>query len=81
MADFRIDERDVAFALYEWLDLDRLLGMEKYADYDIDTIKMVVNEAAKFVVEQVAPTNEQGDVQGARRLEDGTVKYPEAAQC
>ncbi len=79
MGDFRVDERDALFTLFEYLQIDELLALPRYAEaYDADTLRMVVVEAAKFMTEQVAPTNEQGDVQGARRLEDGTVKFPDS---
>lgn len=79
MADFRVDERDALFTLFEYLEMDRLLALPRYAEvYDVDTLQMVVKEAARFMVEQVAPTNAQGDAQGVRRLEDGTVKLPDS---
>ena len=51
MGDFRLDERDAAFVLFEYLDLDKLLAVEKYADYDRDTCEMIVREAARFMTE------------------------------
>ncbi len=78
MAEFKVDLRDMEFVLFEYLQLERLTSLERYADYDMDTLKMVVTEAARFMVEQIAPLNEAADVEGARRLDDDTVKYPEA---
>jgi alkylation response protein AidB-like acyl-CoA dehydrogenase len=77
MAEFRLDERDAAFVLFEYLDLDKLLTVEKYADYDRETCEMIVREAARFMVEQVAPHNKAADEQGAVRSEDGTVRFPD----
>ena len=75
MADFRVDERDISFALFEWLDLDPLLGLERYAAYDRDTLQMVIREAARFMVEQVAPVNKAADEEGCT-FEDGKVRFP-----
>ncbi len=75
MAEFRVDERDAAFVLFEYLDLDKLLAVDKYADYDRETCEMIVREAAKFMVEQVAPVNKPADEVGAV-YSDGEVKFP-----
>ncbi len=77
MADFRVDERDTMFALFEWLDMDPLLGLERYAAYDRETLEMVIREAARFMVEQVAPVNKASDEEGAT-FEDGKVRFPAA---
>jgi len=76
MGEFRVDERDAAFNLFEYLDLDRLLSLDKYADYDRDTCEMIVREAARFMVEQVAPHNKAADEEGAT-FSDGQVRFPE----
>ena len=77
MPEFRVDERDASFVLFEWLELDRLLALERYADYDRETLQMVLTEAAKFMVEQIAPLNEEADTQGARRDDEGNVRFPD----
>ncbi len=77
MGEFRVDERDAAFVLFEYLDLEKLLALDKYADYDRDTCEMIIREAAKFMVEQVAPVNKAADEEGAV-WEDGEVRFPKA---
>ena len=77
MGEFRVDERDALFTLFEWLDLDPLLGLERYAAYDRDTLQMVIREAARFMVEQVAPVNKAADQEGCT-FEDGQVRFPAA---
>ena len=70
------DDRDVRFNLFEWLDLDAVLGSEHYQDVDRDQLGMVLDEALKVARGSVAACNEAGDRVGAR-FENGKVLLPE----
>jgi alkylation response protein AidB-like acyl-CoA dehydrogenase len=57
MASLWIDLRDIKFQLFEVFKMgETLLGKGKYADYDIDTCNMVLDQAAKFSEQEIAPT-------------------------
>lgn len=72
---FKIDERDVNFCLFEWLDLNKLLSFEAYKDQSLDLYKMVLGEALKFARNELDPLNASGDREGCR-IENGQVKAP-----
>ena len=76
---YNVDIRDVKFQLFEWLDLEGILGQERFADWDRENIELVLGEALKIAQEQLDPANEPGDREGAR-LEDGKVTVPEVYQ-
>jgi len=57
MANLWIDVRDIKFQLFEVLKIqETLLGKGRYADYDLDTCNMVLDQAAKFSELELAPT-------------------------
>lgn len=75
MSHLKVDRRDWDFLLYEQLKVERLLELEKYADFDRETFDHVISEGIKFAVEQIAPLNEVSDRVGAK-LVDGEIKVP-----
>jgi hypothetical protein len=74
--DYNVDLRDVQFQLFEWLPTEKLLEAERFADWDRESVEMVVREALKIAQEELAPTNEEGDRIGCK-LEKGKVTVPE----
>ncbi|WP_306591622.1 acyl-CoA dehydrogenase [Geothrix sp. 21YS21S-4] len=70
------DSRDIKFNLFEWLDLDAVLGSKAYPDVDRDQLDMVLDEALKVSRGSVAACNEAGDRIGAR-FDGGRVTLPE----
>jgi 3-(methylthio)propanoyl-CoA dehydrogenase len=64
MGHFQVNERDIYFILKEQLNYENLCKYEKYRDLDVDTLNMLVAEAAKFAEGVVAPLQEVGDRQG-----------------
>jgi len=75
--DYKVDTRDIEFQLFEWLRLGELLEAEKFADWDAENVKMVLDEGLKIAKEQMAPCNEDGDRIGAQYA-DGKVTLPES---
>ncbi|MFV2071512.1 MAG: acyl-CoA dehydrogenase N-terminal domain-containing protein, partial [Thermoanaerobaculales bacterium] len=75
--DYKVDLRDIKFQLFEWLRIGELLDAEKFADWDTESIDMVIDEALKIAQEQMAPCNEDGDRIGAK-WEDGKVTLPDS---
>lgn len=76
--EYRIDLRDVKFQIFDWLPTADLLQAEHFADWDRENLEMVLGEGLKIAQEVLAPTNEEGDRTGARRLDDGRVETPES---
>lgn len=62
------------FRLKHWLEIEKTV-LPHYPDCDWETIKLTIETAAEFAVEQVLPTNVIGDREGAIYV-DGRVKTP-----
>lgn len=75
--DYKVDLRDIKFQLFEWLGTESLLNSERFADWDLENVEMVVDEALKIAQEQLAPVNEEGDKIGAQ-WNDGVVSLPDS---
>jgi len=75
--DYKVDLRDIKFQLFEWLPTAKLLEAEKFADWDLENVEMVLDEALKIATEQLAPCNKEGDEVGAQWA-DGKVTLPES---
>ena len=71
-----LDQRDIRFAVSEWLQLIKLNISEKYAEFDTDTIEMMVQEGIRYAIDVVSPTRTESDRNGCR-MEAGRVKVPE----
>ena len=65
--DYRPDEQSVSFVLMDVLQADRQLApLPAFADQDAALMRQVLQEAAVFVGERVAPLQRVGDTEGAR---------------
>jgi len=81
MASQWIDLRDIKFQLFEMFKIqEELLGKGRYTDYDVDTCSMVLDQAAKFAEQELAPTypDEVHRVPVEATFKDGKVTTPEA---
>jgi hypothetical protein len=81
MASLWIDLRDIKFQLFEVFKMgETLLGKGRYADYDVDTCNMVLDQAAKFAEQEIAPTypDEVHRKPVEATWKDGKVTTPEA---
>ena len=76
MSDYRVDTDEIAFTLRHVADLDGLSKLEAFEHVTGDVVDQVLDEAARFAQEVIAPLNRVGDIEGARRLDDGTVVTP-----
>jgi alkylation response protein AidB-like acyl-CoA dehydrogenase len=72
---YKADLRDYQFLLFEQFKLDEILALDAYKDWGADQVKMVLDEAYRFVREITGPLNAVGDKEGCR-IEDGRVKTP-----
>jgi len=73
---FRRDDRDTRFVLFEHMGVDKILTYEPYKDFSADDFKMIVEEALKVCREVVGPTMQDGDREGCKYHEDGSVTVP-----
>ncbi len=68
--------RDMRFVLTELIGLDRVAALPGYEGIEPDLVDAVLEEAAKFASDVLAPINQSGDQQGAR-WHDGAVTTPD----
>ena len=73
MSHFKVNERDIFFILKEQLGYGSLCKLDRYRDMDVETLDMVVSEAAKFAKGVVGPLQETGDRHGVKYA-DGSVR-------
>ncbi|MBW2735228.1 MAG: acyl-CoA dehydrogenase [Deltaproteobacteria bacterium] len=73
--EFNLDLRDIRFALFEGVDFAQLGTCERFSESDQESIELLLNEAAKFHRDVIAPIDGPGDKEGCR-FEDGKVFTP-----
>ncbi|MEM7583633.1 MAG: acyl-CoA dehydrogenase [Acidobacteriota bacterium] len=73
--EYRVDVRDLKFQLLQWLPTEELLKAEKFADWDLENVEMVLDQAVEIAQQSLAPTNEEGDRIGAS-WDKGAVTVP-----
>jgi hypothetical protein len=79
MANLLVDEPDVAFVLYEQLNIEKLCETPKYSEFSREIFDMVLDAAQKFAENELWPINSDGDKKGGR-LESGQTRVPESFQ-
>jgi len=72
---YKADLRDYQFLLFEQFKIDEILALDVYKDWGAEQVKMVLDEAYRFVREVTGPLNAVGDKEGCR-IENGRVKTP-----
>ncbi len=77
MSQLIADRREVDFILYELLEVEKLIKLEKYSDLSRKTFDMIISEARKLAINDILPTLFESDKDGVR-FENGTVKAPES---
>jgi alkylation response protein AidB-like acyl-CoA dehydrogenase len=68
--------RDYLFLLRDLLELPRYANLPAFADASMDVVEQIIDEAAKFTSEVLAPLNSVGDKQGCKWSPDFTVATP-----
>jgi alkylation response protein AidB-like acyl-CoA dehydrogenase len=69
--------REHVFLLRDVLEIDRYADLPAFADAAIDVVEQIIEEAARFTGEVLAPLNSIGDKQGCQWSPDFTVKTPD----
>ncbi len=67
---------DVQFLLNDVFHIERYDNLPGFADASPDVVSAIVNEAAKFSEQVLAPLNRSGDIEGCTRHPDGRVTTP-----
>ena len=70
------DRRDVDFLVKDVLKLGHLFDLADFEDHSWETYDHIMDAAARFAVEEMLPTLQEGDREGLR-FEDGEVIVPE----
>ena len=73
MTDYRAPLADIDFVLNRVCGLDRILELPGYLDVDSSVVRDLLEEAARFMEEKIAPLNKVGDKFGVRLNPDHTV--------
>jgi alkylation response protein AidB-like acyl-CoA dehydrogenase len=77
MTEFIADKRDISFVIHEQFEAQKLSENPVFKDFNKKTMDLVVNEVRNLAVNEVLPTNPDGDRQGCH-LENGRVSIPES---
>ena len=67
--------KDLQFVLHELLRVQELSGLPRYAEFSGELADSILEQAARFAEQVLAPINVLGDTQGARYL-GGSVQMP-----
>jgi len=68
--------RDHVFLLRDVLEIDRYANLPGFADASMDVVEQIIEEAARFTGEVLAPLNSVGDKQGCTWHPDHSVTTP-----
>ncbi len=77
MDNYTAPLRDIRFVLEHVTPLSELTSLDDYAHAEPDLVTGLLEEAGRFASEAIAPTNRDGDAQGAAMV-DGGVVTPES---
>ncbi len=77
MADYTAPLWDIRFALDEIADVEQIGTFPDFADFDPEIVEPMLDEAARFIENTIAPLNRVGDTQGSSWNEDHTVTTPD----
>ncbi len=77
MAGYDAPAVDMAFTLKEVVGIDDLADLSVFSEVGLEIVPDMLEEAARFFGEVIAPTNRVGDTVGSQRNDDGTVTTPD----
>jgi 3-(methylsulfanyl)propanoyl-CoA dehydrogenase len=76
MSTYRAPLAEMHFVMNELAGLPQIAKLPGFEDAAPDTVAAILEEAAKFATNVLDPLNATGDREGAKRLDDGTVRTP-----
>ena len=77
MSQYQPPLADIAFALEHVVGYPNIATLPGFEHADLETAVELIQQCGEFMAEVVAPTNQQGDLQGSARQPDGTVVTPD----
>ena len=77
MAQQLADRRDQEFVIWEQMNCEELLKLERYKEFNKKICDMIITEARTLAIKELLPILAEGDEQGVR-YENGSVKVPES---
>ncbi len=81
MSSLLLSNRDIAFLLYEWLDVEALTGRERYAEHSRDTFDAVLDLSQAIATDHFAPHNKKADANEPRFDGTSVELIPEVADA
>lgn len=76
MSVYQAPLAEMTFVMSELAGLHQVSQLPGFEDASSDTVNAILEEAAKFAADVLDPLNQTGDIEGAVRLSDGSVKTP-----
>ncbi len=76
MSQYTAPIRDISFVMQELAGMERISALPGCEEAAPDVVEAIIDEAAKFAAEVLAPLNSSGDQEGSR-LEGGIVVTPQ----
>ena len=73
MAEYVAPVREIGFVINELLDYSRLSGLADFSDASSELTSAILDEAAKFAGQVLAPLYHVGDQQGVRQQDDQVI--------
>src|SRR5512146_400614 len=77
MSTYRAPLADMTFVMNELAGLSAVERLPGFEEATPDTVAAILEEASKFASDVLDPLNASGDREGAKLLQDGSVKTPE----
>ncbi len=75
MADYKAPVDEMSFVLNDLFNIESLTQIPEFSEATPDLVDAIVEEAAKFSAEVIAPLNRIGDIEHSKAI-DGEVKTP-----
>ncbi len=81
MTDYVPPLKDMLFAVHNLTGLEEVLRIERFGEFDAETIDQVIEEAGKFAADVLSPINIAGDQGGSKLVDGGVIAAPGFAEA
>jgi len=81
MTDYIPPLKDIMFNVHALSGLERVLGLNRFAEFDKDLVDQVVEEAGKFAADILSPLNIPGDRARPQVVDKGVISVPGFAEA